>query len=380
MNDFKIRNAKLEMRNSGIETGRPAAVHVRVSNFVLQISSHRCALAVPALMVLLLCSLAANTARGAQMGGQKATEKTAALSQTLFASPEEALQALASAAKAKDHSALGAIFGPEHEKLVSGDPVEDNNAIERFSQSLEESAKLEKVDDAKFTPVIGAENWPFPIPIVKEGDKWRYDTKAGLEEILNRRIGENELSAILTCRAYVLAQWEYFTQPLDTSKNGLAVYAQKFISTPGQHDGLYWETPEGEPPSPLGALVAQARAEGYSAGRGQSAVGGQVSPAKSDPAAKVPRSPYHGYFFKILTRQGPHAPGGRFSYILNGNMIAGYALIAYPDKWGSSGVITFIVNNQGRIYEKNLGPKTSQIAAAITEYDPDPSWKPVKEE
>jgi hypothetical protein len=285
--------------------------------------------------------------------------------QTRFATPEEAVAALASAAQAKDQTALTAIFGPDRAKLLTGDPVEDNRALERFAASLEKSHALEKVSEARFTLLVGEDRWPSPIPIVKDGNQWRFDTAAGLEEILNRHIGEDELSAILTCRAYVLAQWEYFTQALGTSHDGLAVYAQKFVSTPGKRDGLYWETPPGAKPSPLGSLVAQARAEGY--------VAGQPRPASA------PKRPYHGYYFKILTHQGVHAPGGKFAYVINGNMIAGYALIAYPDKWGSSGIVTFIVNQQGRVYEKNLGPKTAQLAAAIVEYDPDESWKLVRE-
>jgi hypothetical protein len=285
----------------------------------------------------------------------------AASSQTRFATPEEAVEALAHAAKAKDQTALTAIFGPDRAKLLTGDPVEDNNALERFGANLEKSHKLEKVSDIKFTLQVGDDNWPSPIPIVKDGNQWRFDTAAGLEEILNRHIGDDELSAILTCRAYVLAQWEFYTEANGTAQDGLAVYAQKFISTPGKRDGLYWETPPGAKPSPLGSLVSQARTEGYPAG--------QARPSET------PKRPYHGYYFKILTRQGPHAPGGKFSYAINGNMIAGYALIAYPDKWGSSGIMTFIVNQQGRVYQKNLGAKTAQIAAAIAEYDPDPTWK-----
>jgi hypothetical protein len=339
-------------------------------------------LVLPAMVVLFLSCVATNTARAAQMGGQKTPQKTeanaAAPAQKLFATPEEAMESLTAAAKAKDKSALEAIFGPEQEKLESGDPVEDANDLDRFAQRIGKVASLSKVDDAKFTLLIGEDSWPFPIPIVKDGEKWRFDTQAGLEEILNRRIGENELSAVLTCRAYVLAQWEYFTEG-DHDGDGLAEYAQKFISTPGRHDGLYWDTAEDEKPSPLGALMAQARSEGYSAGRGQTPAG-KDSPEKSGAAAQAPRAPYHGYFFKILTRQGPHAPGGRFSYLINGNMIAGYALIAYPDKWGSSGVMTFLVNNQGRVYQKNLGANTAKTVAAITQYDPDPSWTPVKEQ
>jgi hypothetical protein len=284
--------------------------------------------------------------------------------QTLFASPEEAMKTLVEAAKAKDRAALGEIFGPSSlQQLLSGDPVQDNHEMDQFAAAVEKSAKLERVNDAKFTLTIGERNWPFPIPIVKEESRWRFDTRAGADEILNRRIGENELSAILTVRAYVLAQWQYFTE-VDADKDGVAEYAQKFISSPGKRDGLYWDTVEGEKPSPLGSLVAAARAEGY--GR------------KNDGSAPK-RAPYHGYYFKILTRQGAYAPGGKYSYIINGIMIAGHALVAYPDKWGSSGVMTFIVNQQGRVYQKNLGPKTAEIASAMTEYNPDPSWQLVKE-
>jgi hypothetical protein len=284
--------------------------------------------------------------------------------QTLFASPEEAMKTLVDAAKAKDRAALGEIFGRRSlQQLLSGDSVQDNHEMDQFAAAVEKSAKLERVNDAKFTLTIGERNWPFPIPIVKEESRWRFDTRAGADEILNRRIGENELSAILTCRAYVLAQWQYFTEA-DADKDGVAEYAQKFISSRGTRDGLYWDTADGERPSPLGSLVAAARAEGYG--------------PKNDSSAPK-RAPYHGYYFKILTRQGAHAPGGKYNYIINGNMIAGHALVAYPDKWGSSGVMTFIVNQQGRVYQKNLGPKTAQIAGSMTEYNPDPSWKLVAE-
>jgi hypothetical protein len=286
--------------------------------------------------------------------------------QRRFATPEQALQALRNAVKAADQAELTAIFGPDREKLLSGDPVEDASALKRFAANFEKSATLEKVDDARYTFLVGEDHWPSPIPIVKDSKKWRFDTAAGIEELLNRRIGHNELSAIMTCRAYVVAQWEYFTEAKHNSKDGLAVYAQHFTSTPGQRDGLYWETADGETPSPLGDLVAQAREEGYAAGT-------------LAPAEVRKRSPFHGYFFRILKAQGPHAPGGKFSYVINGNMIAGYALIAFPNKWGSSGVMTFIVNQQGRVYQKDLGPDTATLAAAITEYDPDPSWKLVTE-
>ncbi len=285
--------------------------------------------------------------------------------QMLFATPQAAMQALVNVAKAADEKEMAAILGPDREKLLSGDPIEDANAIKRFAGNLEKSATLEKVNDSKYTILVGEKHWPWPIPIVKDHRMWRFDTAAGLEEILNRRIGQNELSAIMTSRAYVVAQWEYYTEARDTAKDGLAVYAQRFISTPGQRDGLFWEVPEGGKPSPMGSLVEEARAEGYPVGM-----------PKSSDAPK--HSSYHGYFFKILKTQGTHAPGGKFSYVINGNMIAGYALIAYPDKWGSSGVMTFIVNQQGRVYEKDLGTQTAEIVAATTEYDPDPTWKLVE--
>lgn len=290
--------------------------------------------------------------------------------QTLFSTPDDAVKALTSAVEAKDQDAMTAVLGPEREKLMSGDAIEDANALARFGENLKKGAQLERVDDAKFTLVVGEDKFPFPIPLVKEGNQWRFDTAAGLDEILSRRIGQNELSAIMTRRAYAMAQWEYFTKASETSVDGLAVYAQKFISTPGKHDGLYWDVAEGENPSPMGTLVAEARTEGYSAGR---------QPAQTGDAPR-PRTPFHGYFFRILKAQGEHAPGGKFSYVINGNMIAGYALVAFPDKWGASGIMTFIVNNQGRVYQKNLGAATADIAGAMTEYDPDPSWTLVKEQ
>ena len=300
---------------------------------------------------------------GSVQAADKPTQK-----QAHFSTPEEAKQAVVNAAVAKDTAAFATIFGPEApEQMLPGDEAEDKQELEEFAASVQQSAKLEKVNDTKFTLTIGENSWLFPIPIVKEGTQWRFDTPAGMEEILNRRIGENELSTILTCRAYVLAQWEYFTQ-VDADKDGVAEYAQKFISSSGKRDGLYWDTAEGDDPSPLGTLVADARAEGYTS----------ETPGK-DPNAVRPHQPYHGYHFKILTRQGVHAPGGKYNYVINGNMIAGYALVAYPADWANSGVMTFIVNQQGRVYQKDLGPKTGQIVGAMLEYNPDPTWKVVKE-
>ncbi|HVO50733.1 MAG TPA: DUF2950 domain-containing protein [Thermoanaerobaculia bacterium] len=307
--------------------------------------------------LVLACALCASALSAADAKAPK---------QKSFATPQDAVQALIEAVKSADQEKMAAIYGPEREKLLTGDAVADATALKGFGERLAKGAALEKVGDAKYVLVVGEERWQSPIPIVRDGRKWRFDTAAGLDELLNRKIGRNELSAVMTCRAYAVAQWEYFTQARDTSRDGLAVYAQHFISTPGTRDGLFWEVPEGGTPSPFGSLIAQERAEGYTPGA-----------ARSGEAKK--RSPYHGYFFRILKAQGAHAPGGKFGYVINGNMIAGFALIAYPDKWGSSGVMTFIVNQQGRVYEKNLGEGTGELAAAITEYDPDPSWKVVSE-
>lgn len=298
--------------------------------------------------------------------------------QSTYTSPDDAMQALVAAARAKDRSALEAIFGPDHEQLLSGDEVEDANDLDDFAEAIGESAQLQKVSDLKYTVVVGKSNYPLPIPIVQKDGKWLFDTKSGLEEVLNRRIGENELSAINTCRAYAIAQWEYFTEA-DWDHDGVAEYAQKFISSPGQHNGLYWETADDEKPSPLGKLVAAARDEGYGPKPRSSAASDETArPASEKEAPAHPRAPYHGYYFKILKSQGPHAPGGKYSYLINGNMIAGYALLAYPDKWGNSGVMAFIINQQGRVYQKNLGPDTAKLATAITEYDPDTTWKLVE--
>ncbi len=317
----------------------------------------------PALLAILLAGVGGSVVHAKTTEEARPQAKTT--DQETFSTAEAAMHALIAAATAKDRGAISKIFGPGSDKLLSGDPVADNNALAKFAAAAGESASLQSDGAGKYTLVVGKNHWPTPIPIVQKGNRWIFDTAAGIDEILNRRIGQNELSAIETCRAYVVAQWEYFTEG-EWGHGGVAAYAQKFISSPGQHDGLYWETAEGEKPSPLGELVAAARAEGY--GRGRRAG------AKSSRG----RRPYHGYFFKILTRQGPNAPGGRYDYIINGNMIAGFALVAYPDKWGNSGVMTFIVNQQGRVYEKNLGPNTAKIAGGMTVYNPDPTWKLVE--
>jgi hypothetical protein len=278
-----------------------------------------------------------------------------------FAAPEEALKALLDAAKTKDPAALAKVFGPEVKELLSGDAVQTAAELERFARSLETSAKFEPAGEDQFTLAIGADGHPFAIPLVKEGDKWFFDTEEGKEEILNRRIGENELRAMSVCRGYVAAQREYFAQ--DRDADHVLEYAQRLGSTSGQQDGLYWDTKDGEPPSPLGPLVAQARGEGYGHGEKKEGEG---------------PSPYFGYIFKALTRQGADAPGGKMDYVINGNMIAGFALLAYPVDWGNSGIMTFMVGPNGVVLEKNLGEGTLELVKDVAEFNPDSTWKPVE--
>lgn len=277
--------------------------------------------------------------------------------QRSFASPGEAVQALVEAVRAGDMDAVAAILGPEGRQLISsGDAVADKQDRARFVRSYEESNKLERPTETKAVLVIGQDQWPLPIPVVKDGETWRFDTAAGKEEILSRRIGRNELSAMQVCLAYVDAQREYARVPREG--DGLLTYAMKFRSDEGQKNGLYWPTKEGEALSPLGVLVANARAEGYS----RKTSGGTPTP-------------YHGYFYRILTTQGPDAPGGAYDYIVNGKMIGGFALVAYPAQYGVSGVMTFIVNHEGVVYQKDLGTDTENTARAMQPYNPDNTWK-----
>lgn len=277
--------------------------------------------------------------------------------QKTFSSAAAAVDALITANRANDMKGLRAILGPQSAKLIhSGDPVADKGARARFVASYETAHKLELDGDSKAILAVGSDDWPLPIPIVRQHDRWRFDTKAGKEEILNRRIGHNELTVIATCRAYVAAQREYAARKV--GPGGTAEYAQHFISKTGTRDGLYWPVKEGEEESPLGPLIGRARTAGYRPGT---------------PHLK-PR-PYYGYYFRILTRQGVNAPGGARDYITNGNMTGGFALIAYPATYGDSGVMTFIVNQDGIVYEKNLGAHTKRLAVAITQYDPDRTWQ-----
>lgn len=278
----------------------------------------------------------------------------------LFQTPEEAAAALADAAKAKDIAAIEAIFGPSAKDLIeSGDEAVRGQKLDEFNQAYAERHRIDKKDDKHMVLVVGSNDWPLSIPLAKQGNQWFFDTAAGREEILNRRIGENELTAVSVCRAYVEAQTEY--AGIDTDGSRTAQFARKVVSTAGKKDGLFWPVKEGEKPSPLGPFIAQASSEGY-----------VDNPDRLDP--------YHGYLFRIITAQGPAARGGKKSYIEKGKMTGGFALIAYPASWGKSGIMTFIVNQDADVYQKNLGPYTKRVAGGIVQYSPDKSWKLVEED
>jgi Protein of unknown function (DUF2950) len=279
--------------------------------------------------------------------------------QSTFASPEEAAKALADAMRSDERKEIWRVLGPGASKLIrSGDPVQDNEAREAFVAAYDKSVKFERSSDAKATLLVGADDFPFPYPLVMKDGRWQFDAKQGDEQVLDRRIGHNELAAINVCLAYVDAQREY--AELGRNGNGLLEYAQKLVSTPGKHDGLYWKTQEGEAPSPLGRLMAAAHGQGYGkAGH---------------------EEPYHGYFYKILTAQGKDAEGGAYDYVVNGKMIGGFGLVAYPARWGNSGVMTFICNHDGVVYERNLGRDTQAIASKMTLFNPDATWTKSKDQ
>lgn len=279
-----------------------------------------------------------------------------------FVTSDDAIKALTAAGSAKDTNALNAIFGSATRNLISVDPVQASNGLAIFSRRMTERVAPVAASDSKIELNIGYDAWPFPIPLVKADGRWFFDTQAGQEEILNRRIGRNELGTIRVCYAYVGAQRQYAS--VDRMGDGVIQYAQHLRSAPGSHDGLYWHAEPGDEASPLGPLIAEAKGEGY------------THESKIMTEAQVP---YHGYFFRVLTRQGPHAPGGKYNYVINGHMVAGFALVAWPAEWGNTGVMTFIVNQEGKVYEANLGPKTSAIALKMTGYDPNSNWKPVGE-
>ena len=282
-----------------------------------------------------------------------------AVKQKTFSSPEEGVKALIDAARKNDMKGILEILGADAKSIIeSGDPVADNEGRERFVKSYDESNKLVKSGDSKAVLEVGKDEWPFPIPLVKENAGWRFDTQEGKEELLNRRIGRNELDVIQVCLAIVDAEREYYQRDPDGDK--LLQYAQKLISTKGKRDGLYWETKPNEQPSPLGSLVAQARAEGYKGAGGKPV-------------------PYHGYYYKLLTGQGKDAPGGAYDYLVRGKMMGGFGVVAYPAQYGSSGIMTFIVNHDGVVYQKDLGTKTATIAQSMSKFNPDKTWVAVKQ-
>jgi hypothetical protein len=284
----------------------------------------------------------------------KAAPKATVVQPKRFASAEQAVQAFVAALRAGETKALVGILGSEGRALVhSGDPVADQQSREKFLAAYDAASRLEASGDTTVIHV-GTDDWSFPIPVVKVGEGWRFDPRQGREEIIARRIGRNELYTMQTCLAYVDAQREYYAE--DRDGDGLLEYAQHFASTPGKRDGLYWPTKAGEPPSPLGDLVVRARAEGYR--RDQS--GGPT--------------PLYGYLYRILTAQGPRAPGGAYDYVARGQMIAGFALVAFPAQYGVSGVMTFIVNHDGVLYQKDLGPGTRGTALAMRTFNPDGTW------
>lgn len=288
------------------------------------------------------------------------TPGTPAQGQPVFNTDEEAMNAILTAVKARDHDQVHLMLGPEWKELVSGDKVEDANAFKEFAQRADEHTRLQKQDDSTSIIYVGNDDWPFPIPIAKTPDgKWFFDTEAGKTEILARRIGDNELDAIEVCRDYVKAQQEYDSKDRDGS--GVPKFAQRILSTPGKMDGLYWDAASDQEQSPLGHFFAAAATQGY------------------EQTAGHPHEAYQGYHFRVLKQQGPDAPGGESDYVIDGNMTAGFALVAFPADYESSGIMTFIVNQQGNVYQKDLGPDTTKLARQMTEYNPDSSWTLVKD-
>lgn len=280
--------------------------------------------------------------------------------QLSFNSPDDALQSVVTALRAHDTKKLEEIFGPDSGDLVfSGDSVNDQLTFDRFITAYDQKHQLTTNDDGSVTIVVGNDDWPMPIPLVKDqsGKAWIFDTANGKDEVIARRIGRNELSVIEVCKAICDAEREYAQR--DPNHDEVPEYARKFISDPGKTNGLYWPTDADNPPSPLGAAVAEAQGEGYS-----------IKPGSSD----EPR-PYDGYLFRILTAQGENAAGGAMDYVINDKFIGGFAVVAWPVNYGSSGIMTFVTNYSGDVYQKDLGQETDKLARGMTKYNPDSSWK-----
>jgi hypothetical protein len=278
----------------------------------------------------------------------------------MFASPDDAGNGLLMAAKSGDPNAVIAVFGPDSKDIVmTGDPVQDKNTTDQVIAAYDVMHRWRKMPDGSQTLLLGADNFPFPIPLKKNAaGQWYFDVAAGREEILMRRIGRNELAVMDVCNALVDAEAEYFSMRHDDGSTGQ--FAAKFISDSGKQNGLYWESPEGQPKSPLGPMAVYATNEGYNV----------------KPDAHVP---FHGYYFRMLTQQGSNAPGGAKDYVVNGKMTGGFAFVAYPAEYRNSGVMTFIIDQDGVLLQKDLGTATTQTAAAMTEFNPDQSWTPARQ-
>lgn len=320
-------------------------------------------IALACLLINLLCAAPQASQKTAkQKATPQAIQKTSkqkAAAQKTFDTPEQAADAAIEAAESNDQKALLEIFGPDALDIISsGDRVEDQKARARFIELAHQKKVVaeDPFDAYQFNLTLGDEEWPFPVPIIKRHGKFRFDTKEGRVEVLARRIGANELTAIEVCRGFVEAQIEYASE--DHDGDGALEYAQRIISTPGQRDGLAWRNANGVWEGPVGEGVARAIAEGY----------------------KSRTEPFHGYRFRVLMAQGPTAPLGALNYVVKGSMIGGFALIAWPDRYWVSGVQTYIVSNDGVVYQKDLGPQTAKIAAGIKTFDPGPGWLPVLDE
>jgi hypothetical protein len=279
---------------------------------------------------------------------------------SVFATPDEAGTALLAAAKSGDQAAALAIFGPDAKELISsGDPVQDKNGVDAFAKGYEVMHRWRRMADGSQILLVGADNFAFPIPLKKNsGGQWFFDTAAGREEILNRRVGRNELAVIEACKAAADAQAQYFSQLHDGATT--RQYAVKFISDPGKQNGLYWQSAEGQPQSPLGPMAAFATSEGYTV----------------KPDAHMP---FHGYYFRMLKGQSNKAPSGAKAYLVDGKMVGGFAFVAYPAEYGNSGVMTFMINQDAVLLQKNLGKATTETATAMSEFDPDGGWSPVQQ-
>jgi Protein of unknown function (DUF2950) len=303
-------------------------------------------------LVLLCCATAG---RNALAGPAAAPETSAPVTARTFENAEQAVTALVDALRSDKSEAVQGVLGPGSEKLVrSGDPYSDKAERQRFLEAYDARHTLVAVAPDRVVLDVGKNDWPFPIPLVEEGGRWHFDTVAGAEELVDRRIGRNEIAAIRTALAYVDAQKAFYAM---TGQEGHAQYAQRLVSAPGKRDGLYWPAVAGAPESPLGPLMAQAQEAGYPGER----VAGKPMP-------------YYGYFFRILTGQGANSPGGPLEFVSDGRMTKGFGLIAWPASFGASGIMTFIVSQDGIVFQKDLGPDTAAIVQTITLFDPDLSW------